>query len=237
METLALRVSHKRPEPVDFEVPTGFVEIQHERSHGVLLTPEEIDPDATYPLVTVLHGAGRMEEAFVKMCRRIPDERQMLVFIPVSVEPTWDLIVRDGTRPDADFLEHAFDLIYRRFPVAEHKQALLGFSDGASYALSLGLSNPALFDALMAWAAGFVAVDGAIVTDDDPKQRVYLEYGTHDELFPFEQVALGMKQSLEQAGHDVTFSVDEGGRHWPSGSFLPEALQWWLGDPPPRRVG
>jgi predicted esterase len=228
MDTLALRVSHKPVESVDHEVPTGFVQLEHGRSKAVLLTPEDIDPDTRYPMVTVLHGAGRQDELLVRACRGLADRFGILILVPRSVQPTWDLIVRDGTRPDLDFLEYAFDLIYRRFPVAEHQQAILGLSDGASVALSLALSNPALFDAVMAWAAGFVAVDGAIVTDHDPKQRIYLEYGTHDELFPFDQVALPMKQSLEAAGHDVTFSVDEGGRHWPSSTFITEALEWWL---------
>lgn len=228
METLALRVAHRAVESVDHEVPTGHVGIEHGDSSGVLLTPEEIDPKGSYPFVTVLHGAGRQDEQIVKMCRGLADRHQILLFIPRSRRPTWDLIVRDGSRPDADFLEHSFDLIYRRFPVDERRQAVLGFSDGASYALSLALSNPGLFSSVMAWAAGFVAVDSAIVTDRDPKLRVYLEYGTHDELFPFEQVAKPMRAELVGAGHDVTFSVDEGGRHWPSSSFLPDALAWWL---------
>jgi predicted esterase len=229
MDTLALRVSHKDVEPVDHEVPVGFVQLERGDSRAVLLTPEEIDPATRYPMVTVLHGAGRQDELLVRACRGLADRFGTLILVPRSVQPTWDLIVRDGTRPDLDFLEFAYDLIYRRFPVAEHRQAILGLSDGASVALSLALSNPALFDAVMAWAAGFVAVDSAIVTEHDPKQRVYLEYGTHDELFPFEQVALPMRQSLEAAGHDVTFSVDEGGRHWPSSTFIPEALEWWIG--------
>jgi len=75
--------------------------------------------------------------------------------------------------------------------------------------------------------AGFAIVDWP--APDAPKPRVYLEYGTHDELFPFEHVALPMRASLEQTGCDVTFSVDEGGRHWPSGRFSGEALDWFLG--------
>ncbi len=60
------------------------------------------------------------------------------------------------------------------------------------------------------------------------KMRLYLEYGTHDQLFSFEEIALPMRDNLERAGHDVTFSVDEGGRHRPSGSFQREALDWYF---------
>ena len=62
-----------------------------------------------------------------------------------------------------------------------------------------------------------------------------LEYGTHDELFPFERVALPMRATLEQLGYPVEFRVDEGGRHWPSGSFQGEALDWFFSEPWQRR--
>ena len=62
-----------------------------------------------------------------------------------------------------------------------------------------------------------------------PKPRIYLEYGSCDPLFPFEQIAVPMREMLEGAGCDLTFSVDEGGRHWPSGSFQSEALDWYFG--------
>jgi len=106
---------------------------------------------------------------------------------------------------------------------------LIGYSDGASYALSLALSNPGFFDAALCWAAGFAMLDRGAVGSEDKRTRFYLEYGTADELFPFDQIALPMRENLRRAGHEVEFSVDEGGRHWPSGRFQPEALDWYFG--------
>jgi phospholipase/carboxylesterase len=154
------------------------------------------------------------------------------------VEPTWDLIV-GGERRDLDFLEYAYDLIYRRYPIDGLQQSLIGYSDGASYALSVGLCNASMFSALMVWAAGFLALDPPTADSfrhspvGRSRPRVYLEYGTHDELFDFQQIAIPMRENLEKAGLDVTFSVDEGGRHWPSGSFHRfhrEALDWYFAD-------
>ena len=229
MDSLALHVAHKTPEVRDEESPTGFVQLEEGAGRGVLLTPEKIDPARSYPLITVLHGAGRQDEMLVKACRGEPERRQAFFFVPRSVAPTWDLITGEG-RADLEFLHYAYDLIYRRYPVDARSQCLVGYSDGASYALSLGLSNPGFFDALMVWAAGFVVLDPATADATAPKPRLYLEYGTHDELFGFEQIALPMKRNLETAGYDVTFSVDEGGRHWPSGTFQREALDWYFGD-------
>ena len=199
-----------------------------------------------YPLLTVLHGAGRQDELLMKAYKGEAERRQAFFLIPRSLHPTWDLIVTSASgaepprvpgqetsaaRPDADFLEYALDLIYRRYPIDSDRQALVGYSDGASYALSVGLANPELFRALLCWAAGFVAISAETAAAGTPRPHVLLEYGTHDELFPFEQVAVPMRQQLEELGCAVHFRVDEGGRHWPSGEFQDEALDWFFSEP------
>jgi predicted esterase len=235
MDSLALRIEHKTPEPSDEPSPTGHVFVERGDSRAVLLTPAEIDPAKRYPLITVLHGAGRQDEMLVKACRDQPEARDALFLVPRSLLPTWDLIA-SAERPDLDFLEYAYDLIYRRYPVDPERQALLGYSDGASYALSVGLSNPRIFRAVMGWAAGFIALAPGFDPDAARKPAVLLEYGTHDELFPFDRVALPMRENLRKAGYTVEFRVDQGGKHWPSADFLPEALDWFFSEPWAPRV-
>jgi len=228
VERLALQIEHKDVEPRDEPSPSGFVRLEQGRCSAVLLTPDEWEPDERLPLVTVFHGAGRQDEMLVKACRDEPEERRALFLVPRSADLTWDLITGRG-QEDLEFLEYAWDLIYRRYPVEAGRQVLMGYSDGASYALSLALSNPGFFDAALCWAAGFVVVDRSAIDSPAQKARLYLEYGTHDELFPFEQIAVPMRDNLRAAGYELEFSVDEGGRHWPSGSFQGEALSWYFG--------
>ena len=225
---MTLRLEHRAMEVREEASPTGFVEVELGASRAVLLTPPQIDPSRRYPLVTVFHGAGRQDEMLVKACRGEPEARQALFLVPRSLQPTWDLIAGGQGQPDLEFLEYAWELIYRRYPIDAEKQAVVGYSDGASYALSLALSNPGFFDAALCWAAGFAMMDRNAVGAENRRTRFYLEYGTADELFPFEQIALPMRENLEQAGYEVEFSVDEGGRHWPSGSFQREALDWYF---------
>ncbi|MCP5059827.1 MAG: hypothetical protein GY937_24255 [bacterium] len=244
MESLKLRISHQTPEPVE-DRPEGLVWIEQGPNRAVLLTPDEIDDTKTYPLITLLHGAGRQDELLLKGCRGEPERRQAFFLIPRSLHMTWDLIalgVAGGAaldpaagppasdRPDVDFLEYAYDLIWRRFPIDPERQALLGYSDGASYGLGVGLSNPEIFSAVMAWAAGFLVIDGNAIPEGARKPPIYLEYGTHDELFDFEQVAKPMQRNLEELGYDVSFHADQGGRHWPSSTFQDEALDWLLAE-------
>jgi phospholipase/carboxylesterase len=231
--TLALRVSPREVEG-GVSPPTGFARIEAGASQAILLTPVEIDPERRYPLITVLHGAGRQDEALAKAYRDEAEKRQALFLIPRSALPTWDLIA-SGERHDLDFLEYAFELIYRRYPVDFERQALIGYSDGASYGLSIALSNPRIFRAVMAWAAGFVVVDDTFVSAEDPRPAILMEHGTHDQVFPFQAIALPLRARLEAAGYKVHFRVDEGGRHFPSGDFQPEALDWFFSDPWERR--
>ena len=183
-DSLRLRVGYKPVEPRDEESPTGFVKLEQGEASAILLTPNEIDPDRRYPLFTVLHGAGRQDEMLAKAYRDEPEKRQAFFLIPRSIMPTWDLIA-SAERFDLDFLEYALDLIYRRYPVDPLQQVLMGYSDGASYALSVGLCNSTMFSALMVWAAGFVVLDpptSELFREGipEPRPRIYLEYGTHD---------------------------------------------------------
>jgi predicted esterase len=243
VDSLKLRIEPKSPEPVD-ELPTGMVWIERGAQRAALFTPDEIEPGRRYPLLAVLHGAGRREELLMKAYRDEAERRQALFLVPRSYHVTWDLIVAatqgaaataaDGSpsaRPDLDFLEYAYDLIFRRYPVDAARLGLVGYSDGASYALSVGLSNPQLFRAVMGWAAGFVAVETDAAGPGVPRPAVLVEYGTHDELFPFEQVAVPMREQLESYGCQVNFRIDQGGRHWPSSEFQEEALDWFFSEP------
>ena len=90
--SLSMRVSHQRPEARAEALPTGFVRVERGAQRAVLLVPELIDPARLYPLVTVLHGAGRQDEILAKLFRDEPDARSALFLIPRSLHPTWDLI-------------------------------------------------------------------------------------------------------------------------------------------------
>ena len=225
-----IRAEPRRPDPGRASTDGGLVTISNGQTQGYLLLPDVVDPERSYPLLTVLHGAGRQDELLVRAYRDEPGRRQAVFFVPRSTSPTWDLIIGED-RPDLDFLEHAYAEIHRRVPVDQARQALIGYSDGASYALAIGLSNPRLFSAVMGWAAGFVVFDPTGIAPDDPKPRILLEHGTHDPIFPFEQIAARNCAILRRLGYEVELRVDEGGVHWPSRGFQPAALDWFFAGP------
>jgi predicted esterase len=230
MESLALRAVHRLPDADD--APAGIGQIAHGDQLAWIVTPPAIEPGRAYPLVVVLHGAGRQDEMIVRGLQTERARRDAIFVVPRSLAPTWDLIA-GGTGVDLAFLDGVLQSVYGRFRIDAARQALVGYSDGASYGLAIGLSNPRIFAAVMAWAAGFLAIDGQNLRPDDPKPRVFLEYGTHDQLFPFEHVALPMRDALTKLGYPLEFRADEGGIHWPRREFLGDALDWFLGTPAP----
>ena len=142
MHSLRLDVEHKQPEPREEASPTGSVRVESGDDRAELLIPEKLEAGRLYPLITVLHGAGRQDEMLTKLFRREPNARQALFLIPRSHHPTWDLIVGAG-RPDLDFLEFAYDLIYRRYPIDPAAQSIVGYSDDLLI-LSAAVSTVAL---------------------------------------------------------------------------------------------
>lgn len=229
METLEFSIEPSAPTNEAPPGPGGVIQLDGGPSRAILLAPDTIDPARAYPLITVLHGAGRQDEILVRAYREEAARRQALFLVPRSTQATWDLFV-GANRDDLDFLMRVYRGIYARYRIDHARQSLIGYSDGATYALAIGLSNPRVFSAVVAWAPGFVLVDRSRFAPDEPKPRVLVEHGTHDQVFPFEEIAARNRQILTDLGYDVDFRVDENGIHWPRREFQRDALDWLLND-------
>ena len=82
-----------------------------------------------------------------------------------SQKGTWDVIWNDyGT--DVEQLDGALDSIFSRYTIDPDKIAVGGFSDGATYALSLGLTNGDLFRHIIAFSPGFMRPGEAVGPSD-----------------------------------------------------------------------
>jgi predicted esterase len=99
---------------------------------------------------------------------------------------------------------------------------LAGFSDGASYALSLGVSNGDLFTHLIAHSAVFFAPASPIVG----QPPVYQSHGTNDPILPITSGRF-IEGLLIDDGYDVTFEECDGGHQIPF-SISQSALDWFL---------
>src|SRR5262249_35870536 len=124
---------------------------------GFLFVPRTYSPDRAAPLVVLLHGAGHDSTEWSSApLDDIFGPRGIIVLGPDSRGGTWDLSL-GGFGPDVEFIDSALALVFRRCAIDPSRTCLGGFSDGASYALSLGVTNGDLFPSLMAFSPGFFA--------------------------------------------------------------------------------
>jgi phospholipase/carboxylesterase len=99
--------------------------------------------------------------------------------------------------------------------------AIGGFSDGASYALSLGLTNGDLFSHVLAFSPGFAAPAGQRGAPD-----LYVSHGTHDEVLPIDPCSRRLVPRLREAGYAVRYREFDGPHSVPR-EIVADALAWF----------
>ncbi len=179
------------------------------------------------PLLVLLHGAGGTAQQAMDLVADRPGAAGLALLAPPSRARTWDLIAGNGRKPDVAFIGRALQAVFARWPVDPAGVAIAGFSDGASYALSLGLANGGLFGAILAFSPGFVAPGP---TRGHP--RILVSHGNRDEVLPIEPCSRRIVPALRQAGYDVSYREFDGG-HTVPGSIADDALAWAFGAGPP----
>jgi len=170
-----------------------------------------------------LHGAGGRARAFLSPeLQGLAEAAGMLLLVPTSKEHTWDVIVGRGRYgPDVAAIDRALESTFNRYVVDPTRIAAGGFSDGASYALSLGITNGDLFTHVLAFSPGFMRPAGRRGTP-----RVFVSHGTRDEVLPIERCSRRIVPQLERAGYGVTYWEFDGGHTVPSEIAL-EAAGWF----------
>lgn len=152
---------------------------------------------APAPLIVVLHGAGGLDGGLVDIALRWAEENGVCALAPCSAGSTWD-ILRGGYGPDACFIEVLLRWAVQYRALDLTRIGLAGFSDGASYALSLGPKNPKLFTDIMAFSPGFA------LTEPAGHPRIFISHGSRDYILPVE-CGRGLVERFSKGGHDVQY--------------------------------
>lgn len=188
--------------------------------HSLVYRPATLPPGPR-PLLVILHGFGQDPANFLRSFKHWSDRCGVILIGPVASNVTWDIIAKSrdlesrrsapSKAPmrfgvDARRIDRDLGALFAYAPIDPAHVALLGFSDGASYSLSLGLANPQLFRWVISFSPGFALWPPSVAL----AQRVFIAHGTKDSRLDFANTRDGIVQPLRQAGVNVEFRQFDG---------------------------
>ena len=155
------------------------------------------------------------------------DKGRFIILAPESPGQSW------GTGPknwgyDYLAINRALEEAFARCAIDRSRLAIGGFSDGASYALSLGLAKGDVFSYIIACSPGFI-VRAQARGRQGPRgvevPLVYIAHGSSDNVLPIASTSRIFVSSLRKNGYNVEFREFAGGHHV-SRQVADQAMSW-----------
>ena len=214
-----LALSQPAPSPTP-EPPVGTAQkrrILKLPDEAIAYVPASAGPNP--PLLVLLHGAGRGSARIVQGFEDEADRRGIVLLAPTSQRYTWDAISaairaaipqsalderldhRFSRSRDSDRVDAAIEALGQQLPFDRARTVLAGFSDGATFALAMGMDRSRPFSAVIAWSPGF-----AIESSSPARgRRVFVSHGRQDPTLHFEVTRGEIVPLLQSEGAKVTF--------------------------------
>ncbi len=191
-----------------------------DKRDGLLYVPAGYQADRPAPLVVMLHGAGGNARHGLAPLLPLADAAGLILLAPDSRRRTWDIILGQYG-PDIAFIDRALTHTFGHYAVDPAHIAAGGFSDGASYALSVGITNGDLFTHIIAFSPGFMAPAG-----QQGEPRLFISHGTRDPVLPIDVCSRRIVPQVQRAGYDVRYQEFDGGHTVPA-EIAREAVEWF----------
>lgn len=189
---------------------SGEITLGLDPERDAILHLPQPTPQSSLPLLVMLHGATQSAEDMFWYLGSAPQELGVAVLAPKSLDTTWDAI-RGSFGTDVEFLNRALERVFDTVAIDPARVSVGGFSDGASYGISLGLINGDLFSSIVAFSPGFI-IDGT----PHAKPRIFISHGTNDHILPIDRCGRRIASGLKSSGYDVTFREFDGDHEIPA---------------------
>jgi len=186
----------------------------------IVFVPESLDTGGPVPLLVALHGAGGDAQGGLSVLRAAAEQLGIVILAPASRAATWDAI-RGGYGPDTEVIGRALEEVFSFVQVDPERIGIGGFSDGASYALGLGLANGDLFRKVVAFSPGFVPAGPS-----NGQPAVFISHGTADTVLPIDATSRKVVPALKRRGYEVVYREFDGPHTVPSAIAVEAGL--WL---------
>jgi predicted esterase len=188
---------------------------------SILFIPSNYDAKRPAPFYLALHGATGSGDTMLRGTRAAAEAHGVVVLSPSSRDFSWDAI-RGDYADDFARVDKLVNQVFDRCSIDSRRMAIAGFSDGATYALSVGLLNGDLFTHVIAHSPGFIISGGA----PHGKPRVFISHGRQDTILPFDQCGRRLATQLEHDGYRVRFDAFDGG-HTATPAMRETAITWF----------
>jgi phospholipase/carboxylesterase len=149
------------------------------------------------------------------------DDAGLIMVIPDSRDVSWD-VLQGRYGPDVEFCNAALERAFAVCNVDASKISVGGISDGASYALCLGVMNGDLFESIVAWSPGFIAPRVQV-----GMPRVFLSHGTNDRVLPIDKCGRPIAMGLHSNGYAVEYIEFDGGHEMPD-PIIRASFGWFV---------
>lgn len=210
-----------RPRHAEKAGPTGLRQLKlGDRRDGFIYVPAGVGANRPAPLIVMLHGAGGEARHGIRLLQNFADRSGVILLAPDSRGQTWDVIM-GGYGPDVAYIDSALEQTFGSYSIDPARVAVAGFSDGASYALSLGVSNGDLFTHVIAFSPGFISPAG-----ERGKPSLFISHGTRDRVLPVESCSRRIVPRVRRAGYSVLYREFDGPHTVPD-EVAAEALDWF----------
>lgn len=224
---------HARPTEVSEAAPTGLQLLKWgSKRDSYLYVPPSYDPQRPMALAVMLHGSGGHAHHGIELLLHLADDAGLILVAPASTGHTWDVIIDQSYGPDVELVDQCLAYACDHYAVDPAHLAIGGFSDGASYALSLGIANGDLFGHVVAFSPGFIAP--AI---ERGKPRIFISHGVRDQVLPIDPCSRRIVARLKYSSYEVEYTEFESGHEIPP-AIARAAVEWFTagdaGATPPR---
>lgn len=188
---------HATPQTVAMTLQPGITKLT---DHAEVYVPKGVG--AAPALVVLLPGSGVSASDMLTLVRPEADHRGAVL---LALQPSAGSFTMKPAADGADFgpdlpaLDAALTALYAKAPIDPDHSVILGYADGASYALSLGLWNPKIFSGVVALTPGTVFAPSPV----DKSQRVFVAHGMRDETYPFKNTRDRIVPGLQAEGVQV----------------------------------
>jgi phospholipase/carboxylesterase len=171
-------------------------------------------------LILAFHGAGGSATEGLFVFRGAWKVPGLVLVAPAALGNTWSALHREVDR-DLETVNRALAEAWRRCRIDSRRVAVGGFSDGATYALSIGLQNGGIFRSVLALSPG-----GLLDVEHRGKPRVFIAHGTKDDVLQIGRSDATVR-TLRSSGYPVTYRRFGGG-HQVTEAISRTAVRWFL---------